>query len=108
MIRRPPRSTLFPYTTLFRSRLPTRADDTRTEPESSRLGLRGMRGGNGGQALLDQLAGRVLHGVDNVLGAGAPAQIAVQAVPDFLIRGGGVAGPQLHRGPHHPPRAKTT
>src|SRR3989442_5243726 len=26
MIRRPPRSTLFPYTTLFRSRLATRAD----------------------------------------------------------------------------------
>src|SRR6266700_4694700 len=25
MIRRPPRSTLFPYTTLFRSRLPTRS-----------------------------------------------------------------------------------
>src|SRR2546430_10738892 len=26
MIRRPPRSTLFPYTTLFRSRVPGRAD----------------------------------------------------------------------------------
>src|SRR3989454_11644387 len=29
MIRRPPRSTLFPYTTLFRSRLPM-ADETRS------------------------------------------------------------------------------
>src|SRR3712207_9381089 len=28
MIRRPPRSTLFPYTTLFRSRAPTRNDFT--------------------------------------------------------------------------------
>src|SRR3712207_7376137 len=27
MIRRPPRSTLFPYTTLFRSRRPIRGDD---------------------------------------------------------------------------------
>src|SRR5258708_22480129 len=27
MIRRPPRSTLFPYTTLFRSRTPRRADN---------------------------------------------------------------------------------
>src|SRR2546430_7749040 len=30
MIRRPPRSTLFPYTTLFRSKLP--ADDARGKP----------------------------------------------------------------------------
>src|SRR2546421_8156885 len=29
MIRRPPRSTLFPYTTLFRSRLPRRANGFR-------------------------------------------------------------------------------
>src|SRR3712207_7541323 len=31
MIRRPPRSTLFPYTTLFRSRLPTCAADELAE-----------------------------------------------------------------------------
>src|SRR3712207_7305328 len=30
MIRRPPRSTLFPYTTLFRSRLDRRRDDDRS------------------------------------------------------------------------------
>src|SRR3712207_7794453 len=35
MIRRPPRSTLFPYTTLFRSREPARGQGQR--------GLRGMR-----------------------------------------------------------------
>src|SRR5260370_14751601 len=29
MIRRPPRSTLFPYTTLFRSIMPSLVDDTR-------------------------------------------------------------------------------
>src|SRR3989454_10528925 len=36
MIRRPPRSTLFPYTTLFRSRRPPRADlDTGARPTPS-------------------------------------------------------------------------
>src|SRR2546430_14077639 len=32
MIRRPPRSTLFPYTTLFRSELPLRAPPTPASP----------------------------------------------------------------------------
>src|SRR5258708_23037136 len=32
MIRRPPRSTLFPYTTLFRSRQPRRRDDPDAAP----------------------------------------------------------------------------
>src|SRR3712207_7734792 len=36
MIRRPPRSTLFPYTTLFRSRLPAAAHDAAQEPEPPR------------------------------------------------------------------------
>src|SRR5205807_5335137 len=34
MIRRPPRSTLFPYTTLFRSRPPRRGSPTRLRPQS--------------------------------------------------------------------------
>src|SRR5258707_2407057 len=33
MIRRPPRSTLFPYTTLFRSRLSTKATARRSAPK---------------------------------------------------------------------------
>src|SRR2546422_11413927 len=37
MIRRPPRSTLFPYTTLFRSHVARNSEDTRTPaPRSSR------------------------------------------------------------------------
>src|SRR6516162_10721402 len=36
MIRRPPRSTLFPYTTLFRSVLPRRRRTLRGEPRSAR------------------------------------------------------------------------
>src|SRR3990170_7983766 len=39
MIRRPPRSTLFPYTTLFRSRL------ARQEARARRAGPRGAAGG---------------------------------------------------------------
>src|SRR3712207_7621365 len=58
MIRRPPRSTLFPYTTLFRSRVRV--------PDAGRLA--GRRGGGGGErrgrdvrpcGRLDALPGRV-------------------------------------------------
>src|SRR3712207_8193171 len=37
MIRRPPRSTLFPYTTLFRSMPPTRGHPTRGHPPGAAL-----------------------------------------------------------------------
>src|SRR2546422_3159492 len=37
MIRRPPRSTLFPYTTLFRSRLASRSSHQWERPESGRF-----------------------------------------------------------------------
>src|SRR3989454_5449639 len=58
MIRRPPRSTLFPYTTLFRSRLgaPERRRVRRARPDArappvdrrrARPGLRPPRGGGG-------------------------------------------------------------
>src|SRR2546426_8460617 len=58
MIRRPPRSTLFPYTTLFRSRLgaPERRRVRRARPDArappvdrrrARPGLRPSRGGGG-------------------------------------------------------------
>src|SRR3712207_8699117 len=43
MIRRPPRSTLFPYTTLFRSGRPPRAP--RDEPERSGLQQLALHGG---------------------------------------------------------------
>src|SRR3712207_8051311 len=45
MIRRPPRSTLFPYTTLFRSPIPTRDLEIEEGPSESLAGLRaGARG----------------------------------------------------------------
>src|SRR3712207_8633742 len=46
MIRRPPRSTLFPYTTLFRSHARERGSRTaRSEPGRGRLGPGPRRGG---------------------------------------------------------------
>src|SRR2546427_8752571 len=51
MIRRPPRSTLFPYTTLFRSRPAAAAEAERPEVEATRRrvcgGELGHRGGHG-------------------------------------------------------------
>src|SRR5439155_6638763 len=48
MIRRPPRSTLFPYTTLFRSQCPDQGDETGGGPPAARPGAvpraRGVRG----------------------------------------------------------------
>src|SRR5258707_8446239 len=43
MIRRPPRSTLFPYTTLFRSRHRAQAPGGALERHRGRLGLEGRR-----------------------------------------------------------------
>src|SRR5258708_29651118 len=55
MIRRPPRSTLFPYTTLFRSRLrrrrsARRAREGRTRAGGRRVGRRARRAGWDGDA----------------------------------------------------------
>src|SRR2546427_7590961 len=52
MIRRPPRSTLFPYTTLFRSMLATARRIPRIDRE--------MRGGAWPRELLTQLLGKTL------------------------------------------------
>src|SRR3712207_7937853 len=47
MIRRPPRSTLFPYTTLFRSRDDVRTRARHGRPEGRARTERGARGGVG-------------------------------------------------------------
>src|SRR3712207_8957772 len=56
MIRRPPRSTLFPYTTLFRS-LPARGRDLVLHPVPVLLGI----------SLLDHAAGRAVRDAGLVL-----------------------------------------
>src|SRR5687768_18148737 len=47
MIRRPPRSTLFPYTTLFRSRLPGAPFPSSRDAMSHRAGARFLEGDRG-------------------------------------------------------------
>src|SRR2546426_5972075 len=71
MIRRPPRSTLFPYTTLFRSRLrPHGLGDARLAAPHTRLGrLRGTELGIGKDAHRGR--GRLL---DLGLAGGRPAE----------------------------------
>src|SRR5256885_11218148 len=55
MIRRPPRSTLFPYTTLFRSLLPLllRCGVSPRKKFSRRRGARALLGGDRGEQLLN-------------------------------------------------------
>src|SRR5256886_17088565 len=63
MIRRPPRSTLFPYTTLFRSQPEAARRDHRRDPPSRRHGTRPHRGRGVEPALLPGAPGvRGAHG----------------------------------------------
>src|SRR3712207_8358408 len=59
MIRRPPRSTLFPYTTLFRSLVQQQHGDAVAHREGPAAGR------------ADQLARRLVHGQRAVVGVGA-------------------------------------
>src|SRR2546430_15522959 len=62
MIRRPPRSTLFPYTTLFRSQLPYEVAPSAVKAEIERHGLTMLNinspQGRGGEPGLAAVAGR--------------------------------------------------
>src|SRR2546425_5281363 len=60
MIRRPPRSTLFPYTTLFRSRVAGLDARALHRPETARERLDERRG------LVGHVAGQPEHGVTHV------------------------------------------
>src|SRR2546430_11369378 len=58
MIRRPPRSTLFPYTTLFRSRRRQVADGRPYQPAARGVDLRQPRADVGGSDVARVVAGR--------------------------------------------------
>src|SRR5256886_14585757 len=80
MIRRPPRSTLFPYTTLFRSR--RRSGDE-------------VLGGGFLRAMVPEIAGvgdRPFARVDQVAVRGGRAVVDVDRLDFERIRGGGLAG----------------
>src|SRR2546425_11843931 len=71
MIRRPPRSTLFPYTTLFRSALlGERRDREADELAVVRRGQAEVRGQNRLLDVLDHLGVEWLDGEESVLGRG--------------------------------------
>src|SRR3712207_8094472 len=59
MIRRPPRSTLFPYTTLFRSRAGQRPQDERARARAAPGGFSGARRRAAPHALLLHARGRL-------------------------------------------------
>src|SRR5216684_3180260 len=90
MIRRPPRSTLFPYTTLFRSR---RACAWCYSLDTS-----------GRHRLLQP--GRVLDRLDDVHIAGAAADVAADRPSDLLVRRIRVVLEQRGADEHHPGRAE--
>src|SRR3989475_13332405 len=88
MIRRPPRSTLFPYTTLFRSRLEiVRAEDRLTEchavgaPVVGGVERRRRGEGAGEQAVTE---GAIAHDADAV-GEASPKRLLLLAPVEHVI-----------------------
>src|SRR2546422_6593215 len=77
MIRRPPRSTLFPYTTLFRSQLDHRLAD-------GLLQIAVARALEAPLERLDRLAGRDAHDLEQV----RDARLALRVVADLALRVG--------------------
>src|SRR3712207_7341028 len=70
MIRRPPRSTLFPYTTLFRSghavRVPQQRDEQRPDHDGVQDGVGVLAGARGDRPVLREPAGLQLAQVPDV------------------------------------------
>src|SRR3989454_9036402 len=87
MIRRPPRSTLFPYTTLFRSGAPT--SGRKRDNADRELGApRRLILGPGGERAQGQLP-------THAPGSGLPGELLGEGdqPPELLPRGGGVDRP---------------
>src|SRR3712207_8861845 len=99
MIRRPPRSTLFPYTTLFRSPGRFVAGDPRGEDGQTAAG----------EALAHVVVGGALEGEGEALRQPSPEGLAADAVhvyPDRAVRQPVVAvAPRELAGEHPPDRA---
>src|SRR2546428_7970398 len=86
MIRRPPRSTLFPYTALFRSRDPGVGEDAAEPPRVSAGGAGGRRaaahaGGQGGSARAPRAGGLVTFPTITDEGLAAPRPRVCQDRP---------------------------
>src|SRR5687768_4690929 len=76
MIRRPPRSTLFPYTTLFRSRLPGAPFPSSRDGMSHRAGARFLEGDRGvaGRSPPSRWTTSIVSRVDEKMGDRAAAR----------------------------------
>src|SRR5258705_7569650 len=100
MIRRPPRSTLFPYTTLFRSAPPERLADRDRLEESPDPSLEGHAGG--GEFLANRrIVGGEAHAENDAALGGA-----VERADDVREHDGIAQGGQEHaRAEPHPARA---
>src|SRR6266487_1065387 len=85
MIRRPPRSTLFPYTTLFRSRRLLRIDDrVDVGRDASQLGVQPAHRleGDGGELMHEAIARRRGRAGTAAVTAGQHAQVPDTAPDD--------------------------
>src|SRR5256885_12562365 len=87
MIRRPPRSTLFPYTTLFRSLMPERRTDDWC---AMALLDQTLHGGRAGRLYRDlvlekQIGVEADGGIDDVFGYNGPTQMTTRILhkPEF-------------------------
>src|SRR3712207_9258298 len=83
MIRRPPRSTLFPYTTLFRSRdaRSTEGGDRRTGPGRPGLPGHGPGRGHKRRAVLALLLGHLVRALQSLAARAARICAAAEATP---------------------------
>src|SRR3712207_7361528 len=99
MIRRPPRSTLFPYTTLFRSLHPDPAGAVVRHGLHAALAL-GEELGDGAEVLLGDVDGHALHRL---------VQLAVDDPRDDpRLADGPIETPAAHLFDHDPQRQPTT
>src|SRR2546426_5826229 len=99
MIRRPPRSTLFPYTTLFRSRVPQAAD---------RLGERRKHDGRGHHRTSQGTAACLVAGVDRSEEHTSELQSPCNLVCRLLLEKKKNRSARTSSDyPHRPPRAQS-
>src|SRR2546427_8509314 len=98
MIRRPPRSTLFPYTTLFRSLQDAALDSDRA---ASVAELGGDGGGADAGRLLDGAG--VAHGVGEAIVEDSPVAVQVDRRPRHVDHGGIARAAAFNADTAHPP-----
>src|SRR5256885_14511949 len=91
MIRRPPRSTLFPYTTLFRSLGFGLVDQTKIVTAASEIARNTVDYGGGGEVLVESLSANARRGLRLVFEDKGPGiQNIDEALKDGFTSGSGL------------------